>query len=373
MPPPELYGSSAPVLRVDGERMAALARDLLRLEVSEDTQGMKRLSARFTAWGPVSGADDEAWLHLDGQELDFGKRIEVSLGPAADPHTVFDGHISAIETELGEGLEPQVLVYAEDALMALRWKHRCKTWQDASDADIVQFIAGEHGLTAEVDADGPTHAVVQQWNQSDLAFLRQRARLLQAEIWLEGTTLHFATRDRRPAPELTLLNGGTERDTEGGTAGEQLLHLRARADLAHQRSAVHVAGYSVADRARIDESADASVATAEAGGGRLGADLLGQAFQRYESHRLREVPLQPDAATAWAKGEMLRRARSFVQVHGVTSGSPTMQVGSSLTLQGVGPMFSGGRYRVTQLTHSYDLTHGHRTAFQAERPHIEQS
>lgn len=369
MPPPELYGSSAPVLRVEGERMAALARDLLRLEVSEDTQGMKRLSARFTAWGAVPGTDDESWLHLDGQALDFGKRLAVSLGPAADPHTVFDGRISAIETELGEGVEPQVVVHAEDALMALRWKHRCKTWTQASDADLVQFIASEHGLTAAVDADGPSYPVVQQWNQSDLAFLRERARLLQAEIWLDGTTLHFATRDRRPAPELTLRNGGTA----AGTAGDHLLQLRARADLAHQRSGVHVAGYSVADRERIDESAEPAVVSAEAAAGaqsRIGAELLGQAFASFESHRLREVPLQSDAAAAWARAEMLRRARAFVQVQGVTSGSPAMQVGTSLTLQGVGPMFGGGGYRVTQLTHSYDLTHGHRTTFQAERPHI---
>jgi phage protein D len=136
---------------------------------------------------------------------------------------------------------------------------------------------------------------------------------------------------------------------------------------------VHVAGYGVSDREQIDESAQPDVVSAEAGGGRLGAELLGQAFESFEAHRLREVPLKSDAAAAWAKAEMLRRARRFVQVQGLTAGSPSMLVGSSLTLQGVGPVFGGGRYRVTQLTHSYDLVNGHRTAFQAERPHIEAS
>ena len=167
---PELYGSSAPVLRLDGERSAVLARDLLRLEVSEDTQGMKHLAVRFGATGPQPTGDNETWLHLDGTELDFGKRLEVSIGPAAAARTVFSGRISAIETELREGGQQEVLVYAEDALMALRWMHRCKTFEDVTDADIVRSIASEHGLTAQVDADGPTHRVVQQWNQSDLAF-----------------------------------------------------------------------------------------------------------------------------------------------------------------------------------------------------------
>lgn len=364
---PELYGSSAPVLRLGGERSAALARDLLMLEVKEDTQGMKRLTARFCATGPQATGDNEAWLHLDGTELDFGKRLEVSIGPAAASRTVFAGRISALETELREGCQQEVLVYAEDALMDLRWAHRCKTYEDSSDADIVRSIAAEHGLSAQVDADGPTHRVVQQWNQSDLAFLRERARLLQAEIWVEDMTLHFATRSRRPAPELTLING----NTEPGLAGNKLLTLNARADLAHQRSEVHVAGYDVATRERIDESAGTADVQAEAGPGRLGVDLLGQAFGTFNSHRLREVPLGSDVASAWARAEMLRRARGFVRIRGLTDGSPEMVVGSSLTLQGIGPMFSGSRYRVTQLTHRYDLQHGHRTAFEAERPHLE--
>ena len=366
---PELFGSSAPVLRVDGERSAALARDLLHLEVSEDTQGMKRLAARFTAWGPGPGGDNEGWLHLDGTEIDFGKRFEVSLGPAAAARTVFSGRISAIETEVREGVEPQVLLYAEDALMDLRWMHRCKTWEDSSDADIVRSIASEHGLTAQVNADGPTHSVVQQWNQSDLAFLRERARLLQAEIWLEDRTLNFATRSRRSAPEITLVNG----NEAAGVAANKLIALNARADLAHQRSEVHVAGYDVAARERIDESADAGDVQAEAGPGRLGMDLLGQAFSTFKSHRLREVPLTGEVAGTWARADLLRRARGFVRIRGETNGSPEMVVGSNLTLEGVGPMFSGSRYRVTQLTHRFDHLHGHRTAFEAERPHLEQA
>jgi hypothetical protein len=48
-----------------------------------------------------------------------------------------------------------------------------------------------------------------------------------------------------------------------------------------------------------------------------------------------------------------------------------MTVGSALTLQRVAAPFAGGRYRVTRLTHSYDTLHGHRTAFEAERPNLE--
>lgn len=355
----DLLGSSAPVFLVDGTRQPGLARDLLRLEVSEDTQGMKRLAARFVAWGPRPGEANEGELYFDGQVLDFGKTLRVSVGPAAGARTVFEGTVSAIEADYEEGHEPQVQILAEDALMRLRFAHRCRTWLQASDEDIARALAAEHSLTAEVDAPGPTHPVVQQFNQSDLAFLRERARLLQAEIWLEGTALHFAARERRAAPETVLINGN------------QLLRLSARADLAHQRSDVHVSGYDVDAREAIDESAGADAVRAEAGSGRLGAELLGQAIASFSGQRVREVPLDSSQAAAWARAEMLRRARGFVRVKGVTSGSPEMVVGSAVTLNGVAPPFAGGRYRVTKLTHSYDLASGLRTAFEAERPQLE--
>src|SRR5262249_34044359 len=152
-----------------------------------------------------------------------------------------------------------------------------------SDADIVSFIAGEHSLTPAADASGPTHPVVQQWNQSDLAFLRERARLLQAELWIEDDTLHFKTRDQRTSTEITLVNGN------------QLVRVEARADLAHQRTAAHMGGYDVQARESIDEEAAVDAVRGEAGAGRLGPEILEQSFGEYTTHRLREVPLAKDA------------------------------------------------------------------------------
>ena len=38
----------------------------------------------------------------------------------------------------------------------------------------IRTIASDHSLTPEIDASGPTHKVLAQVNQSDLAFLRER-------------------------------------------------------------------------------------------------------------------------------------------------------------------------------------------------------
>jgi phage protein D len=100
---------------------------------------------------------------------------------------------------------------------------------------------------------------------------------------------------------------------------------------------------------------------------------LQNTFGERVSYRLRETPLQSGEATAWAKAEMLRRCRGFVTVVGTTSGTPDMVVGSKLTLDRVGASFNGNGYYVTRVCHTYDLIHGHRTHFEAERATVNEA
>lgn len=351
-----LYGSSAPVFEVGGEVRGELARDLLGLEIREDVRGLRTLELRLVAHGPREGEPEEGLLYLDGETIRFGEDITVSVGPAGRDREVFDGRISAIEAVFEEGELPEVVVFGEDRLMDLRMTRRMRTYTDSTDADIVRALASEHGLRAEVEVDGPTYDVVQQWNMSDLAFLRERAELTRAELWARGDTLHFASRSRRSGESLTLVQGN------------QLLRASLRADLAHQRTEVTVSGFDAARRERIHETADAVAVMVETvGGGLTGAEVLARSFGSRASHRVREAPLVAPEAREWADAEMRRRGRRFVTVSGTTRGTPELDVGSRLTLERVGAPFEGEGYYVTSVRHTYDMASGHRTHFDAER------
>ncbi|WP_224360833.1 phage late control D family protein [Hyalangium versicolor] len=356
-----LFASAAPVFKVDGETRGELARDVLRLEIDENTEGLKTLSLRLLAQGPRNDSREEGLLYLEGSRIDFGQSLEVSIGRTGDDRTVFKGTISALEASFQEGSEPEVVVFAEDKLMQLRMTRRCRTYKDVTDADIAQAIASEHGLSAQMEAPGPTYDVVQQWNQSDLAFLRDRARLIQAELWVQDDALHFKTRGNRRASELTLVQGN------------ELIEARLRADLAHQRTSVAVSGFDAFQRDAIHQEAGTDVLAEEVSEGRTGASILQSALGERASHRVRNVPLASGEADAWARAELLRRGRRFVTVTGITSGSPSMEVGSRLTLERVGRPFNGAGYYVTRVRHTYDLTHGHRTHFDAERPTVSEN
>jgi uncharacterized protein len=356
--PEQLLTTTAPVFTVASQVQGDLARDLLRLDVEESTQGLKTLQAHFIGAGGRADPPSGQIAYLDGAVLDFGKELVVSIGPTDDQRQIFSGTISGLEAGFDEGQAPDVAVFAEDALMKLRMTQRSRSYEQMSDADIAQQVGSAHGLSVDASVDGPTYDVVRQLDQSDLAFLRERARRVQAELWIEGTSLKFKTRDQRGGSSVTLVQGN------------ELLSVRLRADIAHQRSKVTVTGYDAAQRAAIEESASPDVVQAEVSSGRLGTAVLSGALGDMPVQYAREAPLTGSEATAWAKAEMLRRARGFVSVTGTTRGTPDLAVGTLVTLQRVGAPFEGDPYYVTWAHHSYDLRNGHRTEFCAERATI---
>lgn len=350
-----LLGVATPVFTIAGEAVGALARDCVRLIVDEGVEGLRTLEAHFVATGVGAPGPPGELLHLDGTEFDFGTDLQVSVGADGSQQVIFDGTVSGLEVILGDSEQPQVVMLAEDRLMRLRLTRRMHTYTNTDDASVARWLAQQHQLEADVSLDGPHYHVLQQVNQSDLAFLRERARRLQADVWCTGKTLHVCGRPARRGSSVTLIHGA------------DLLTCRISADLAHQRTDVAISGYDATKASVIDEHANAGTIRAEASTGRTGPDVLDQAFSATATHRVREVPLTTAEARAWAKAEMLRRARGFVTATGLTRGTPELSVGSQLRLELVGAPFEGPGYYVTRVTHSYDNVRGLRTSFTAER------
>ena len=353
------YASHAPVFSVDSTTEGRLGRDLLRLDIEEGSLGLRTFVAHFHAVGPDSDGSTERLSYLDGDPMELGSTIDVNLGPPGGERRLFHGTVSAIEVSFSEGAAPFVSVFAEDALMRLRLAERTATYTDMSDADIVTEVARAHGLSAETDLDGPTYPLVQQWEQTDLAFIRDRALRLDAEVWADhDDVIHIAGRERRPGADLLLVQGN------------ELIAIEARMDLAHQRSTVEYRGW---DDLRVEAiSADASgdIIRGEIADGRIGPDLVAEVFDHASIRRSRRDVLSADSAQAYADGEMRRRARAFVTVEGTTAGSPDLVPGARLDLRRVGGPFEGDGYRVTFAHHSYDPNTGYRTRFRAERPQV---
>jgi uncharacterized protein len=350
MPEETPISSSRPKVTVAGRDDESLAEGLLTLLIAEDTSGLYRCEATFGNWGARGSGVD--YLYFDRQTLDFGKTFQIKLG--AD--TIFDGRVTGLEAQFPDHEGPRLVVLAEDRFQDLRMTRRTRTFDDLSDSDLFKRLANDHGLSPSVSVTGPTHKVLSQVNQSDLAFMRERARAIDAEVWVDGSSLNAKSRTGRNTADACEL-----------TYGGNLREFAVVADLAHQRTSVAVSGWDVAGKAAVKYEATDTVVQGELDGDTSGAAVLSAALGARKESVAHTVPFTSQEAQTQAESYFRRMARRFVVGRGIAETDSRLRVGSYVDVKNVGPLF-GGKYYLSEVRHLFDGARGIRTFFTAERP-----
>ena len=346
------FYSARPVVKMNGNEDTGLTDGLLSMLVEETTDGLYRCEATFGNWGSVGSS--VGFLYFDRQVLDFGKTISIAAGDGDAEATIFEGRITALEARFSDR-PAELSVLAEDRLQDLRMVRRTRTFEDASDSDVFQQICAAHSLQREIDIEGPTYPVLTQVNQSDLAFLRERARAIDAEVWVAGSKLFAQARGRRDLGRINLAFG----------AG--LKEFSVLADVAQQRTSVTVSGWDVETKEGIShEAAEVSIRS-ELNGFQSGSAILQQKFGSRAERIVHMVPFSQGEARSFAESCYRKMARRFITGRAVAEGDGRIRVGTHVDLTGVGAPFEG-EYYVSEVCHTYDGMTGFRTVFSVERP-----
>jgi phage protein D len=340
--------AARPTIVVDGQENAPLGGALLELVIVENTSGLYRCEAKFGNWGAVNNTTD--FLYFDRRTLEFGKGFEIKL----NSDSIFSGKIMGLEASFPQAQAPEIRVLAEDRFQDLRMTRRTRTFSDVSDSDVIKQIANDHGLSPSVSVNGPTYKILAQVNQSDLAFVRERARAVDAEVWMGGSTLNAKSHASRDGGTLQM------------TYGNQLREFTVLADLAMQRTSVAVNGWDVAGKAALQYEASDSVISSELNGDTSGVNILQSAFGARKEALAHMVPLNSEEAQYEAEAFFKMSARRFVVGHGVAETNASLRVGSKADLRGLGPLFTG-KYYVSDVKHIFDGVKGLRSEFRAER------
>lgn len=338
-----------PGLFIDGVEETVLSTGLLLCSIIETVSGLYRCEVTLGNWNPATTAD--GYIYFDRKLLDFGKSLQVKF----NNQLLFDGRIMAIEGRYPKGGPTEIVILAEDRLQDLRMTRRTRSFAQSSDADVFQQLAGDHGLSSEIDVTGPTYETINQVNQSDLAFLRERARLLGAELWVEGSTLHVQMRTSRgnsSPPELTYRS--------------RLREFTVIADLAGQRTSVLSQGWDVMSKSAISAEASDAVLCNELDDDESGASILSSGFGDRVEAISHNAPFSTNEAQAQADALYRDIARRFVVGHGVADTDASLRVGGQVILKGLGALFTG-KYYLSQIRHVFDGENGIRTEFTGER------
>ncbi len=343
--------SARPTLRIAGQENARLTTLVSSMRMDESEGGMSTLELRVANWVPTGDGHSE--IGFDGSSpLTLGADLGLYGGDASAPCELFRGLVSAIEVVSNYGQSPELVVLAEDALTAARHARRSKVFVDRSPADVVRAVASNLGLQAGVTGLDTPVATWAQLNETDLAFLRRLLGRFDADLQVVGQTLQVSPRQDAGRGDIDLAMYG------------HLARVRCSADLAHQATAVTIAGWNDKTGAAVQGSAQ-SIAHAGPGSGKSGADWLTQAFGARSEHLSAPVVTTDDEANAVAQAAFDQRARRFVRAEGLSEGNARLRVGSSVAISGVSAQFDNSYY-VVRASHVFDMKQGYRVEFTAE-------
>lgn len=307
------------------------------------------------------------WTHTaDADLFREGNAVKVWMGYAGAPlELMFDGELTGVSPSFPESGSPTLEVEGFNRLHRLQQKFDLIDLQDATDGDMVRRIADASQLKARVDDPGTTYPSLSTNRQAHLPYLVDRARDVGREVWVEGTTLHFATpRVAGEAAEHTLVWGRT-----AGSYTEKSLPLQSfapRLDARRQVTTVIVRGLDPLTRELIEGRAGEGSEDTTLGGSQTGPQVRAAALGGPTEMVVVDEPVTSQAeAEARARALYNQRAFEFIQGSGATLGLPWLRPGIVVPLDGLGPRFSG-EYYVTRCTHSIGGS-GYRTSFNVQR------
>jgi phage protein D len=347
---PDVVYSAIPTIQVEGQLNAMISDQLLSMEMRECETGMSSMELRFSNFGARDGGLADL-VFEDGKVLQLGTALKVYAGDVNSPTEIFRGKVTAIEGRFPRNAPPELVVLSEDALQDARMRRRSKTWDVSSLGDIVNEIASGLSLTPSVNGLDFAIGIEQQFNESDLHFLRRLLARYDADLQIVADELHASPR------------GQVQRNALQLDMNSQLREVRILSDLAHQVTAITATGWDYLQGQRISVTSQST--DFGQGSGQTGTDWLRKVLSARSEQLGQFSNLNQPEAQYLVDAEFTQRTRRFSVAHGIAEGNPNLRVGSWLTLTGLGPRFSN-TYYTTSAMHCFDVEKGYETQFTAE-------
>jgi uncharacterized protein involved in type VI secretion and phage assembly len=293
--------------------------------------------------------DDLKWVNKT--DIDLGKPVEVKFGEQDDTDStespltklLFQGEITSVEPSFNKDGRATLLFRAYDKSHRLHRGRQSRAFENVTDSDVVSKIAGEAGLTADVDTTSITYDYLVQTNQTDMEFLQERARRIGYWAYASKDKLHFKKPGFTPESGPTL-------DWPGA-----LREFRPRLSGVGQPKTATAQGWDSNGQTEIKAEATTPT-TFNAGGITKAAGAAAEAAFSGNGKANLAVVYRPmvvsGEATDIAQAALDTVASEYLQAEGECLGHADIVAGVTVTVKGVGTRFEG-KYLVTSATHIY--------------------
>ncbi len=287
---------------------------------------------------------------LDNGPFDLTKEVTIKAANTQEvATTLVKGEVTALEPIYQEGMVSELVIRGYDRSHRLYRETKSRAFLNKKDSDLASELAQGAGLSAQVEATSTVYEHIYQHNQSDLAFLMQRAWRIGYECFVEDGKLYF----RKPptgSASVTL------------TWGDDLLTFYPRMTLAEQVDEVIVKGWDADKQQAIIGRANEGKLYPEIQESKNGA-AWASSFGTGKLVIVDQPVISQAEANTLAEARLNERSGAFVQAEGLAYRRPEIKAGQWVKLESLGERFSG-KYLVSSATHVYS-PEGLRTRFLA--------
>jgi Rhs element Vgr protein len=328
-------------LKVDGQ---VLPREHALVALSI-VAAPNRIASAQLSFADGSAADGDFPLSTDGP-LQPGARVQVLAGAARSQVLVFDGIVTGQRLRAREAAPPLLQVDCRHAATRLARTRRSANFFDQTDAEVIQSLLQQGGLTAEVGHSRVRHEQLVQHDCSDWDFIVARAA---------ANALVVHTRAHRLAVQPVTLGEPAAELRYGAT----VLEFDAELDARRASPAVQARSWVAADQAvQVSDGAASTLALPD----QLDPAALAQDMG-HADRLLDHAALPQGEAAALASAARAAEAADLINARVKCVGIASVLPGDTVDIQGVGRRFSG-KYFVAGVRHEYDSSQGWKTHLQ---------
>lgn len=351
MTTPGVLGVPSIDVRINGGKLPLAALGSIEsVTVQEDVEALSMFTIVLKNWNAETL--QVAWS--DSSLFALGNEADIFLGFVDDLHKVMLGEITSLEPQFSADREPTLTVRGYDHRHRLARGARTRTFTQMKDSAIAAQIAREAGLRAQVTDSKITLPYVVQGNQTDLEFLRRRARMCGHEVYVRDKVLYFRPPAiaAKPAVSLNLAHDLTE--------------FSARLSALGQAGTATVRGWDVKKKEVVLGRASTGQEASTMGGRSSGPRAAQKAFGKAEVDTV-DVPVSNKAAAdQLALGQFNEIALAYIQGEASCPGRPQLRAGTVVAIEGAGTTFSG-HYYLTSVTHTIVPDEGYHTHLELRR------
>jgi phage protein D len=345
---------------VGGKELSKENADVVSLQFKDSIKDLSAFEITLNNWDDSSDGGGARFKYSDDDKLvALGHNVEIEMGYHDAPALVkmMVGQITAMDPQFPAAGGPTIVVRGVDRLHYSRNAPQSEPWKGFKDSQIAEKIAVRLGMKVNAEDTKISHAHVAQHNQDDVAFLHERAKRINYEVYVRDDVLQFVKTREGQQPQLKFV------------WGKSLVSFTPSLTLARQVSKVTVRAWHPKDGRLIEKTAERGKLSEQAGKGKNAAQVLQESLGGEKEEIITNEHVSSDEeAERLAAAVLASRSYAFITGQGQSIGLPALRAGINIELSGLGRRFDGNYY-VTDSSHRIDGG-GYTTSFNVRKVYV---